>query len=292
MSLAPRVVVVHRRTELDELLERHGTRGQARFFLSTRGRDLDEVEARHEAQQAALRTVEAAIPVAWRQGRVERSDLSRFLFAEDDLVASVGQDGLVANVAKYLSGQPVIGVDAAPGRNPGVLVPHRADAVADLLHHPGRVAEHTMVRARTDDGQELHALNEVFLGHPSHQTARYELAADERAERQASSGVVVATGTGATGWCRSLWLERHSPLTLPTPTDPQLAWFVREAWPSPTTATTATEGLLATGSILSLTVESERLVCFGDGIEDDRLDLTWGQQVTVSASPRHLRLVR
>ena len=26
----------------------------------------------------------------------------------------VGQDGLVANVAKYLDGQPVIGVDTAP----------------------------------------------------------------------------------------------------------------------------------------------------------------------------------
>ncbi|GGF52665.1 hypothetical protein GCM10011519_28280 [Marmoricola endophyticus] len=290
MSLAPRVVVVHRRTELEELLERHGTRGQARFFLSTRGRDLAEVEERYEAQQAALRSVEAAIPVDWRRGRVERGDLSRFLFADDDVVVSVGQDGLVANVAKYLAGQPVIGVDSSPGRSVGVLVPHRAEAVADLLHHPGAVAEHTMVRALTDDGQELHALNEVYVGHPSHQTARYELDAGA-AEHQASSGLVVASGTGATGWCRSLWLERHSSLVLPAPTAPDLAWFVREAWPSPATATTATEGLLAAGTTLRLRVESERLVCFGDGIEDDRLDLTWGQQVTVGASERHLRLV-
>lgn len=290
MSLAPRVVVVHRRTELDQLLERHGTRGQARFLLSTRGQDLEAVEARDEAQRSALRAVEAAIPVDWRRGRVERGDLSRFLFAEDDLVVCVGQDGLVANVAKYLAEQPVIGVDASPGRNPGVLVPHPAAAVADLLHRPGGIAEHTMVSARTD-GQELHALNEVFLGHPSHQTARYALATGGPVEHQASSGVVVATGTGATGWCRSLWLERHSPMRLPTPTEPQLAWFVREAWPSPTTGTGATEGLLASDGSLSLTVESERLVCFGDGIESDHLDLTWGQQVTISRSPRRLRLV-
>ena len=34
MTLAPRAVLVHRRTEFQELLARHGTRGQAAFFLS------------------------------------------------------------------------------------------------------------------------------------------------------------------------------------------------------------------------------------------------------------------
>ena len=43
MSLAPRAVLVHRRTELDELLQRHGSRGQAAFYLRTRGRDIAEV---------------------------------------------------------------------------------------------------------------------------------------------------------------------------------------------------------------------------------------------------------
>ena len=32
----PRLVIVHRRTELQELLDRHATRGQAEFFLRTR----------------------------------------------------------------------------------------------------------------------------------------------------------------------------------------------------------------------------------------------------------------
>src|SRR5712691_3115601 len=124
MSLVPSIVVGHRRTELDELIARHGTRGQAGFFLGSRARTLEEVEDRHAAVRDALATVTAAIPIDWRRGEVERADLDRFLFTPDDVVAVVGQDGLVANVAKYLDGQPVIGVNPEPDRNPGVLVPH------------------------------------------------------------------------------------------------------------------------------------------------------------------------
>jgi hypothetical protein len=290
-ALTPRVVVVHRRTELEELTARHGTRGQVAFFLSSRGRDLDELEERHRANEVALRTVTGAVPLDWRRGTVERADLDRFLFAPDDVVVVVGQDGLVANVAKYLDGQPVIGIDPEPNRNPGVLVRHAPAQAADLLRGSGTLEQRTMVEARTDDGQRLVALNEIFVGHPSHQTARYRLTAPGAlAERQASSGVIVATGTGATGWCRSAWLERHSTLALPGPTQSRLLWFVREAWPSPTTGVRSTEGELD-GSALEIDVETDGLVAFGDGMEDDRLTLNWGQTVQIGASERQLRLV-
>ncbi|MFL6023186.1 MAG: hypothetical protein ACJ72O_07585 [Marmoricola sp.] len=292
-ALAPRVVVVHRRTELDELTARHGTRGQVAFFLAGRGRDLTELEERDLAVRTALETVSAAIPMDWRRGSVERGDLDRFLFEPGDRVVVVGQDGLVANVAKYLDGQLVIGVDPEPGRNPGVLVRHAPAAVAGLLEQGAQapLELRTMVEARTDDGQVLVALNEVFLGHPSHQTARYALGEPGGArERQASSGLIVATGTGATGWCRSAWLERRSDLVLPGPTENRLAWFVREAWPSPATGTEHTEGDLCE-SELEIVVETDGLVAFGDGIESDNLGLRWGQTVRIGLSGRVLRLV-
>ena len=291
MTLTSRVVLVHRRTEYDELIRRHGTRGQAAFFLSTRGRDLAELEERHRRTGAALARVTDAIPVDWRRGTVEREDISRFLFAPEDIIVVVGQDGLVANVAKYLDGQPVVGIDPEPGRNAGALVRHAAQDAVELLHETGSVEERTMVEATVDDGQRLLALNEVYVGHATHQTARYRLTPpDGQPERQASSGLIVATGTGATGWCRSVARERHSELAMPAPCDRRLLWFVREAWPSPATGTTVVEGPL-TDRPLALVVESDSLVTFGDGIEADSIAVTWGQTVEIGTASERLRLV-
>jgi hypothetical protein len=148
-----------------------------------------------------------------------------------------------------------------------------------------------MVAASTDDGQQLLALNEVYVGHRSHQSARYCLSSPGgRPERQSSSGILVGTGTGSTGWCRSAWQERRSSLVLPAPTDPVLCWFVREAWPSPATGTDQTEGLLSAPDSLTVTAESD-LVVFGDGIESDTLPLTWGQRLEIGIAPVKLHLV-
>lgn len=303
----PRVVLVRRRTELEDLLDRHGTRGQAEFFLRTRGRRLDDVQAAHDALADALSTVLRAVPSPWSRAEVERADLDRFLFGPGDVVVVVGRDGLVANAAKYLVDQPVVGVDPEPGRNPGVLVPFSSAGAAALLIaledpegddrrvHALVTRDLTTVRARTDDGQELTALNEIFVGHPSHQSARYlldpGLGVRSRAERQSSSGVVVSTGTGATGWSASITADR-GPGAVPEPTDPLLAWAVREAWPSPLTGRELTQGTLdVDGPPLRLIVESDELVVFGDGMEGDRLRIGWGQEVVVSVGPRALRLV-
>ena len=63
-----------------------------------------------------------------------------------------------------------------------------------------------------------------------------------------------------------------------------------EAWVSPVTGDSLTEGRLGPEPLL-VTVESNRLVAFGDGIEDDRLTLGWGQQLRVGLADQALHLV-
>lgn len=291
-----RAVIVHRPSELDELLDRHSTRGQVEFFLRTRGRTLSEVQEYHDLHEEALNVMRLAVPQGWARTEVERDSLSRFLFAPEDVIVVVGQDGLVANVAKYIDGQPVIGVDSAPGRNPGVLVScapaGAASALRDIDAGREPIAERlTMVRAEVDDTRSITALNEVFIGHASHQSARYRISEGTAGEDQSSSGIVVSTGTGATGWGASL-VRGRAMGPLPGRAERSLAWFVREAWPSPRTGVSMTEGILDAEGALEITVASDRLVVFGDGIEADRCEASWGQRIRVSVAEKTLRLVR
>lgn len=242
-SSSPRVVVVTRPSEYELLLARHATYAQAEFFLAGRGQSMKDVEARHRLLETALGEVMRALPLSWRRTSVRRQELDRFLFEPDDTVVAVGQDGLVANLAKYLAGQPVLGVNPDPASYDGVLVPLSPAAVGELVR---RAAERkaktrslTMAEAVLDDGQRLLALNEVFVGHCSHQSARYRLSLARQDERQSSSGIVVATGTGATGWARSISRERREGVKLPGPSERRLSFFVREAFPSVATGVNA-----------------------------------------------------
>src|SRR5881397_2908081 len=154
--LAPRVVVVRRPTEYEQLLARHATRGQAAFFLDTRGEDIDPVEERHRSFELARSQVLGELPAKWRRIELDRADLDRFLFEPDDIVVALGQDGLVANAAKYLGeGQPLIGINPDPSRYEGILVRHAAAAAGDLLADAASsrapIERRTMVEAVLDD---------------------------------------------------------------------------------------------------------------------------------------------
>ena len=292
----PRVVVVSRPTEYAALLARHGTREQARFFLESRGRTVDQAIARDDAQRAALAVIAGAIPADWRRARVDRADLDRFLFEPNDIVVTVGSSGLVANVAKYLDGQLVIGVNPDPSVHAGIVASHAPQAAVALIAAAAAGAvvtdERVMVEAVLDDGQRTLALNEIFVGHASHQTARYTLRCQAGEERQASSGIVVTTGTGASGWGRSIANERHSLMAMPAPDEPSLVFFVREAWPSGTYDARITEGRLEEGTDLSVTSGLDAGgVIFGDGIEGDRLEFRWGVTARIGVAQNRLRLV-
>jgi NAD kinase len=287
-------VFVTRETDYDLLLARHATREQARFYLETRGQRLADLEKRHEQFQAVLRQARASVPADWRQALVRRADLDRFLFAPEDVIVAVGQDGLIANVAKYVSGQPVLGVNPAPDLYDGVLVRVPLDKLTAALcasHHSDiTIEQRTMVEAVLDTGETLVALNELFVGHRSHQSARYRIAIGDSAENHSSSGLIVASGTGATGWARSIMEATGNPILL-SPQEHAVAYFVREPFPSVATATTLRAGKLD-GTPLSITSHmNEGGVIFADGIEQDYLAFDWGRRVSLQPSGRMLRLV-
>lgn len=293
-----RVVVITRPTPLEQLIARYGTYAQAKFVLASSGEGIDWYESTHERLEHGLGIALQGIPQDRPYTRVERADLDRFLFAPDDLVLIVGQDGLVANVAKYLSGQLTIGVNPDPARYDGVLCRHAPEQVEALTSEPiegderWRVEARVLAEALCDDGQRLLALNEVFIGHLSHQSARYRLRTGEHEERHSSSGVIVSTGSGASGWTRSIVQQRGLDLALPAVDEARLAWFVREPWPSVSTGASLDVGMVDDATALCITSEmSEGGVIFADGIETDRIDFVSGRRVQLRIAERRLNLV-
>ncbi len=294
----PRVVLITRKTPLELLRERHGTLSQVRFYLRSRGEDPERYSFGDERQRAALAVVSQALPPDQRRTRIDREQLPRFLFAADDLAVIVGQDGLVANVAKYLQGQLTIGVNPDPASFDGVLCPHSPEAMTHLLAWTRerdatfRLQERTMAVAEREDGQRLLALNELFVGHQTHQSARYRLELADKGERQSSSGLICSTGTGATGWGRSIAEQRHLEKRLPRPDEARLVWFVREPFPSVATGTKLNAGQLVEQQRLVLWSEMQQGgTVFADGIEEDRLEFLSGHRLQISITERRLKLV-
>ena len=294
-TLAPRVVFALRETELDGLLARHSTRGQVSFYLESRGQNIAVVEHRDRTQRRALDIAKAVVPADWSYTQVAREDLNRFLFFPNDIVVAIGQDGLVANIAKYLDGQPVIGVTPDPAAGEGILTRHAPEALGGLLirtgHADADIENRAMVEAAIAGGDTLLALNDLFIGHRSHQSARYDIRFGKTSEFQSSSGVIIATGTGLTGWARSVMAATGTTYDF-APDARSAAFFAREPWPSRTTGAALRTGLIDSTAQLSLTSRiNEGGVIFADGIEQDFLKFDWGAEVAVSVSEQKMCLV-
>jgi NAD kinase len=291
---SPRAVFVTRETEFELLIARHATKAQASFFLDARAQTLEIIERKHNHFLSILHSCRAAVPSDWRQALVRRADFDRFLFGPEDIVVAIGQDGLVANVAKYLDGQPVIGVNPDPSSYDGVLVrlsPEQfCEAIARGMSERISFESRAMVKAELDSGEILLALNEIFVGHRSHQSARYEIVSHDVNESHSSSGLIISSGTGITGWARSISEATGNAVAI-EPSESKLCFFVREPFPSISTGTAINFGIIEGGEKLRLTSKmNEGGTIFADGIEKDRLAFEWGRIANIGLAETHLRL--
>src|SRR5262249_39062124 len=124
-----KVVIVTRKTALEELVTRFNTAGQAKFYLEHAGQDFSPIEAAHARYHAVLEDVSGRVPSGVKRQVIDRAFLPQFSFGEDDLVVTVGPDGLVVNTAKYLDGQPIVAVNPDPAHVEGVLLPWTVNQV-------------------------------------------------------------------------------------------------------------------------------------------------------------------
>src|SRR5690349_5444791 len=92
-----KIVLVTRRTRLQELVARYNTVEQARFQAEHLGMDFGDFLAEDRTYQAAVAATETCLAQHGRLQRLDRGFLPNFLFPPDCTVIVLGQDGLVAN---------------------------------------------------------------------------------------------------------------------------------------------------------------------------------------------------
>ena len=199
-----KIVMVVRRTRLDDLITRFNTEDQAKFYVEHMGADFSDYQAEDRIYKRAVREAENLLSQHARLQIVDRSFIANFIFGPSDTVVALGQDGLVANVLKYLDGQFLVGVNPDEKRWEGILLPFTvADldlVIPEVFAKQRPVANVTMAEARLNTGETLSAVNDLFIGPRSHTSARYRIRIGDQAENHSSSGIIVSTGLGSTGW--------------------------------------------------------------------------------------------
>lgn len=300
-----RFVLVTRKTRLEELVERFNTWPQAKFYLEHSQVDVQDYLDEHNVYKRRLNEAESVLKKLGRFQFLERSFLPNYLFSSKDIVVVIGQDGLVANTLKYLDGQPVIAINPDPDRFDGLLLPFEIGRLGDVIRSTttgnAEFKKVSFAEASTNDGQKLLAVNDLFIGPKSHTSARYKLSHAGKSEVQSSSGVIVSTGLGSTGWFQSILAgamgvsgssKNHELLGGFAWDSDYLHYAVREPFPSQVTGTDLVFGRISGRSKLHLESHMpENGVIFSDGIEADYLAFNSGSVVTIGLSSVKGRLV-
>ena len=301
-----KIVLVTRKTRLAELVERFNTLAQAKFYIQHAGQDFAEYEQEDETYARSVEQVRRSLDIGLKTQIIERALVPTFTFLPTDLVVTLGQDGLVANTAKYVAGQPIVAVNPDPARLDGILLPFLPnqveETVARVIEGRSKIRAITLAEARMNDGQRLLAFNDLFLGAQTHVSARYRIHWRKAEEPQSSSGVLVSTGAGSTGWMSSVFHMAAGVATLGgTPPvkgmrldweDRRLLFVVREPFLSRHSQVNIVAGLVEPQDKLVLeSLMPSGGVIFSDGIEADFLRFNSGATVTVGAAAETAQLV-
>lgn len=299
-------IIVKNKTRLEALIDRFNTKSQAQFYIERSGGNWEDYELEHTQFHQSLSSVQKQISSTIKNKIVDRSFLPSFIFNEHQLVIIIGQDGLVANTAKYVNGIPMVAVNPDPERYDGVLLPFHAgdfmQGVKEVMKNDYQFKTAMLAEARLNDGQRLLAFNDLFIGASSHVSARYKISYGQNSEEQSSSGIIVSTSSGASGWLSSVFNMTNGMNAFSGKgkkfnvesrlKEDELMFVVREPFQSKRTQTEIVTGILKQGA--ELNIESympSNGIIFSDGIESDFLNFNSGSSLTIKSAKEKAKIV-
>ena len=289
-------IIVKNKTRLESLIERFNTKAQAKFYIESKGGDFDDYLAEDEIFYSSLNTLQRRLSTRLKNKIVERQFVPSFIFSPQNVIVVIGQDGLVANTAKYAGGCPIVAVNPEKSRYDGVLLPFDCESFMTGVEqvvagqYPHRRVN--FAEARLNDGQRLLAFNDLFIGASTHISARYKIDYNQHVEEQSSSGIIVSTKAGSTGWLSSVFnmaygvvsmADRDIKLKHPKfNNDNSLLFAVREPFKSVRTQSDIVAGVVGQNDVLRIeSYMPSNGVIISDGIESDFLHFNSGSIVSI-----------
>lgn len=294
-------IIIKNKTRLESLVERFNTKAQAQFYIESSGGNFREYVDEHEKLYQSFMEVQTKLSKVIKNKVVEKEFVPSYIFSEKNLIIVIGQDGLVANVAKYSKNIPVIAINPDEERYDGILLPFTTQnflhGVHTVINGNFKVKKMRFAEAVLNDGQKLLAVNDLFIGISSHSSARYKIMLNGKEETHSSSGIIVSTKTGSTGWLSSIFnmafgILGSKNLKYPTMNEEDLYFAVREPFKSIRTQTGICGGRLKKGN--KLIIESlmpNNGFIFSDGIEQDFLQFNSGATAEIRLSDEEAVLV-
>lgn len=302
-----KIVLITQKTRLENLIQRHNTIEQAEFYVNHHGGDIQDYKKEHNTYYAAVKTIVDFLQYYGKYQILDRHFVPNYLFGPKDLIITVGRDGLVANVLKYLNGQQLIAVNPDPERWDGVLLPFSAKdiplVVPDFYKGARETKSVVFALAKLNDGQKLYGVNDLFIGQKGHASARYIVDYSGHSEVQSSSGIIVSTGLGSTGWLKSILagakgIDNYFGITADRVNETfawdlkQLIFNVREPYPSTSTGASIVFGKIKHPSSIQITsLMPENGVIFSDGVEQDFIEFNSGAIATIEVADKTGNLV-
>ncbi|MBP6660060.1 MAG: NAD(+)/NADH kinase [Chitinophagales bacterium] len=300
-------IIVKNKTRLETLINRFNTKAQAKFYIEHAGGNFDDYEIENENFHQSLSLVQRQLSTVLKNKIVERTFLPSFLFNKNQVVIVIGQDGLVANTAKYVNEIPIVAINPDAERYDGVLLPfiptNFINAIEKVITNTYTSKIATLAEAQLNDGQRLLAFNDFFIGASTHISARYKISYNNKTENQSSSGIIVSTKSGSTGWLSSVYnmsiglhdfiehnkKRKHKIIDIK---DDELMFAVREPFLSKKSQIDVVAGIISSEN--KLTIESfmpTNGILFSDGIESDFLHFNAGSIVKIGIAKEKANLV-
>lgn len=315
-------IIVRSKTRLEALVERFNTKAQTKFYIESLGSNYEDYEREHEIFYESLNYVQTQLSKVIKHKTIDRSFLPSYIFSKSNIIIVIGQDGLVANTAKYSKGIPMVAINPDKLRYDGILLPfdptNFVTGVESVIANQQQVRNVRFAEAKLNDGQSLLAFNDLFIGPSTHVSARYKITFAGKTEEHSSSGLIVSTAAGATGWLSSIFnmaygisdcfdtpkkpkrsksmkkapQKQERKHNRPQVKNDELLFAVREPFKSIRTQTDIVAGLV--NNQQQLIIESlmpTKGIIFSDGVETDFIKFNSGSIATIGIASNSANIV-